>query len=67
MFPLQVVAMIEEKKLQTKGNNEVKVSEERDKERTLSESQRRDIFFSNVASHLRCTISSLPAWEDTLS
>ena len=50
MFPLQVVAMIEEKKLQTKGDNESKVSEERDKERTLSESQGRDLSFSNVAS-----------------
>ena len=46
----QVVAMIEEKKLQTKGDDELKVSAERDKERTLSESQRRDLLFSNVAS-----------------
>ena len=42
--------MIEEKKVETKDNHEVKVSEERDKERTFSESQRRDLFFPNVVS-----------------
>ena len=49
-FALQLVAMIEEKKVETKDDHEVKVSEERDKERTFSESQRRDLFFSNVVS-----------------
>ena len=43
MFSLQVVAMIEEKKLQTKGDNELKVSAKRDKEGILSESQRRGL------------------------
>ena len=49
-FALQLVAMIEEKKVETKDDHEVKVSEERDKERTFSESQRRDLFFPNVVS-----------------